>query len=280
MISSLASGLWLVTAIFVGGVERPDEHYRAILPSFTRNCLDTNFGSAARGVLKSVAILNPSPDKKMLLAAYGGLNIRYCKSDCTMDASSRSDMGEFGMWFCRSIAILENFRDAFLKVSPACSSNTLSGRCRPAIFPYKRDGKGGVIHWISPNWGLSYDISPQLAFGAFAGGGDRFFSGPGGGPSLSNRVTGGFESEGNVENANSSYENSRAASDKHKESPIGHLPLGLKVVFAAPFFAVGFGIGYAALAIDGGAHRQIALRIFILLVGGLICALAFVLPFY
>ncbi len=97
---------------------------------------------------------------------------------------------------------------------------------------------------------------------------------------LRNGFAGGGKRACNIDNANAGYYYSSTRDDKHVESPISHFPLGLKVALIAPLFAIGFGIGYAALALDTGTRDLIALRVFVLLMGGLICALSLVVPFY
>lgn len=60
---------------------------------------------------------------------------------------------------------------------------------------------------------------------------------------------------------------------------VSQLSLGYKVLVFWPFIAIGLGIGYAALAIDTGPSEQIALRVFVLLMGGMIGSIAFISPF-
>jgi hypothetical protein len=56
--------------------------------------------------------------------------------------------------------------------------------------------------------------------------------------------------------------------------------LGLKVLLAAPFLAIGLGVGYTALAIKDDARWLDPLRLFVFLLGGLVGGIALVLPFY
>jgi len=109
---------------------------------------------------------------------------------------------------------------------------------------------------------------------------DGRFSSFRGGFRFSDGSTSFSEGKGYVDDTNRRNENAGTRGNQHKEGPIGHVPLGIKVMLAAPFFAIGLGIGYAALVLDSDPRWEIPLRLLVLLVGSAISTLAFILPFY
>ena len=93
-------------------------------------------------------------------------------------------------------------------------------------------------------------------------------------------VSGGTEGKGHIDDAYPSNYYATAGDYDHVEGPLGHIPLGLKVLLAAPFLAIGLGVGYTALAIKDDARWLDPLRLFVFLLGGLVGGIALVLPFY
>lgn len=91
----------------------------------------------------------------------------------------------------------------------------------------------------------------------------------------------GIQGLGNVDDTKSSDPHSESRENHHPKSPIGHIPLGLKVLLFAPFFAGGTWIGWRGLQYGARAssHSGTVGGALFLLLGSGVATGAFILAF-